>query len=339
MATRAIQIGFLLAGLRDPDTLLPLNAGTVEFYEVGTSTPKNVWTEEAKTNAFTSYTLDANGVAELYGDGNYKIVVKDSTGATEYTFDEVKLEASAFNRRTVSGATETATPDDDLILCDTSSNNMTLNLQTVADFTRPLNIKKISGSNTLTVDPSGAQAIDGDSTIALTEDNESLTIDPDTNATTWRRRGHIATTLLGLLATITQLNYMGKGFRVSRLDIVDATDAAEIKCRMVSIYNGDAVNYVDNIDPGAGETGGFTLVESGDPSVLEIADSIITDSFQGVVAAIVASNTTGTDVAVSQGTGSTFELEFSAVPSGGNLDLSTLVDSGSLAIIVIYLTG
>ena len=207
-ATRAIQIEFLMSGLNDPDTGETLNGGSVEFYSAGTTTPKNVWTEPAKTNAYTSYTLDTNGVIQLYGDGVYKVVVKDSTGEVEYTFDQVKMSAPDFIVRTVTSASVTVTHEDDFIICNTGSNNITLNLEAVATFTRPVTIKKTSANNIATVDPYSSQTIDGSSSETLTANNQTFTLVPDTNAGIWRLSNDTARSLVGLTASVAELNIM-----------------------------------------------------------------------------------------------------------------------------------
>lgn len=188
--TRAIQIETLMDGVRDPDDDQPMNGGTAYFYAAGTSTPKNVWTEKEKTNAYTSYTLGADGSIQLYGDGLYKIVVKDSAGNTEYTWDNVKIQANTFSVSTQNG-TYTATPDDDVLLCN---GTFTVNLQTVDDFEHPVVIKNI-GSGTITVDPNGAETIDGSTTLTITAQNKTLTLYPDTTASTWRR-GYVQSNII-----------------------------------------------------------------------------------------------------------------------------------------------
>jgi hypothetical protein len=209
MATRAQQFDFLLAGVNDPDIPgAPLALGTVKFFEVGTSTAKDVWTESAKTNDYTEYTLDANGVAELYGDGSYKIELYDSGGSLEYTFDEVKCTASTYNRRVVSTSPITVTPDDDIIFINTGSGNITLNLQDIALFSKPVTLKKISASNTATYDAYSTQTIDGDLTGTLTANNDTVTLVPDTDSGQWRKTNHLATGLVGLTATVAELNQL-----------------------------------------------------------------------------------------------------------------------------------
>lgn len=194
MATRARQFGFLLAGLRDKDNSgVPLNGGKVKFFATGTSNAKNVWTEVDKTNAYTEYTLDTNGIAELYGDGNYKVEVYDSSDSLQYTYDVVKVQSGEFLIRTVTSASVSVDADDDAIIGDTGSNSITLNLDPVANFSKPIFIKKDSASNTLTIDPDGSEQVDGDSTYSLTEDGESIMLLPDTSGDRWLKANDRAT--------------------------------------------------------------------------------------------------------------------------------------------------
>lgn len=69
-----------------------LAGGYAHFYEVGGTTPKAIWLDRDKiTAASNPYTLDANGTAQLYGDGLYRIVIKDSAGVTRYDRDNMQF--------------------------------------------------------------------------------------------------------------------------------------------------------------------------------------------------------------------------------------------------------
>lgn len=66
--------------------------GTLEFYETGTSTPKDYYSDaELTVSVSTPYDLDAYGrvTGNVWLDGDYRIIVKDSDGATVYTIDDV----------------------------------------------------------------------------------------------------------------------------------------------------------------------------------------------------------------------------------------------------------
>jgi hypothetical protein len=90
MAT-ATQIELFLGPLIDPTTGGLCSGYTVYFYAAGGTTPKNVWTEPAMTNPFTSYTLDAAGKALLYGVGLYRIVVNNTNAAPVLTLDNIRI--------------------------------------------------------------------------------------------------------------------------------------------------------------------------------------------------------------------------------------------------------
>ena len=86
----AQSIQFLLSQVRTSATSLV--GGQVYFYSAGTTTPQTVWLDRAKTTpAANPYTLDANGTAQLYGDGLYRAVIKDSAGVTRYDRDNLSF--------------------------------------------------------------------------------------------------------------------------------------------------------------------------------------------------------------------------------------------------------
>ncbi len=64
---------------------------TIDFYEAGTSESKDVWRDEGKGNAIQSVTADANGVAEWYADGDYRLVVKKQSGDPIYDWPAYKI--------------------------------------------------------------------------------------------------------------------------------------------------------------------------------------------------------------------------------------------------------
>lgn len=88
MAAKGTIIDFLLNQQRDASTHLA--NGTVSFYAAGTNSFKPVWTDNLKTSeAANPYTLDSRGAAVLYGDGNYKIVLKNVNNVVIATWDNV----------------------------------------------------------------------------------------------------------------------------------------------------------------------------------------------------------------------------------------------------------
>lgn len=85
----AVQVDLLLGGIRDQSGNA-LVAGKVYTYEAGTTTNKTTWTDVDKTTpAANPIILDAYGRAQIYGDGNYKFLIKTSADATLYTWDDL----------------------------------------------------------------------------------------------------------------------------------------------------------------------------------------------------------------------------------------------------------
>lgn len=88
VAYGATQFDFLLAQVRTSTTSLA--GGKVYFYATGTTIPKTVWLDRNQVAiAANPYTLDANGTAQLYGSGLYRVVIKDATGVTKYDRDGI----------------------------------------------------------------------------------------------------------------------------------------------------------------------------------------------------------------------------------------------------------
>lgn len=182
-STRALQFDVLLAGLVDADGV-PLASGTVYFYAAGTSTAKNVYTDKAKTAPYTYITLDTAGRSQVYGDGNYKVLVKDSAGTTYATWDNVYVRAANYYARTVTSSA-TATEDDDFIMCSTNGGAITITLPDISDglISHPLIIKR-NGSNNVVIDGDGAETIDGAATYTISVDKRSVELISD--GTNWQ---------------------------------------------------------------------------------------------------------------------------------------------------------
>lgn len=80
--------------------------------------------------------------------------------------------------------TATATSGTTILLCNTTSNNVTVNLPTAVGNTAVYEIKKISSANSMIIDGFSTETVDGSPTITIVVENESLTLVSD-NAN-WR---------------------------------------------------------------------------------------------------------------------------------------------------------
>jgi hypothetical protein len=173
MSTRAVQITELLTGLVHPTTGAILSSHTAFFYAAGTSTPKNVWTEKEKTNAYTEYDLSAIGNAQLYAEGLYKIVIEVAASGDDgdiiYTWDNLKFEHPNYYVHTITEDHD-QTSEDDYVLVNTTSGQVTISMLAAADWTHPFKFRRTSGSNSVVIDPDGSETIDGDATLTINSD-------------------------------------------------------------------------------------------------------------------------------------------------------------------------
>ena len=88
-AQRAVPLEALISGLTD-STGAPLASGKVYSYAAGTSTPKSLWQDNAQSSAHTNpATLDSQGKLLAFAEGNYKLVIKNSSDVTQYTLDNL----------------------------------------------------------------------------------------------------------------------------------------------------------------------------------------------------------------------------------------------------------
>lgn len=80
MAQTGAVIQFLLAGAKNPNTGADIASGKARFYQPGTLTPQNVYSDDACTAAISQpYTLGAGGEAKLFMLDPVRIIIKDST--------------------------------------------------------------------------------------------------------------------------------------------------------------------------------------------------------------------------------------------------------------------
>jgi len=97
MATKALIFFPALSGLRFDGAALA--SGRLFFFEPGTTTQRQTWANRNKTVVSTTYSeaidetgpfyvrLDANGQAEIFLDGVYDVVIKDSNSVTKATWE------------------------------------------------------------------------------------------------------------------------------------------------------------------------------------------------------------------------------------------------------------
>jgi hypothetical protein len=147
MAT-ARQVSLVASSVFGTDGKI-LASGKVYFYKVGTTTLKDVWVDGNKTTVSANpVILDARGTAEVYGDGEYKVVIKDSSDVAVDEFDNFQFEPVNTTEATLGIDASTYGSDGAAIasaISAASSANKTVFLKTqtwnvTADLTIPTNI-------------------------------------------------------------------------------------------------------------------------------------------------------------------------------------------------------
>jgi len=359
VATRAQQFEIFASGALYNGAVL--SSGYAKFYAAGTTNTKNAYDDKDKGTSCTKKALDAQGRAEVYGDGTYKIELyegdPDSGGTLRDTIDNYKCTAVVGNTVTVTDD-YSADRDDAVVLVDTTSKSITISLDDVNNFDNPITIKKIHASNTVTIDPYSTQTVDGSATISMTENNDTRVLDPDTSADVWRRGdflGGVTSTVAelnildGVTATYSEINSAADGIsgktlsadstagrvlRMLRLYIDDA--AANCNVEGVQIFNGDVIAAEGPLAKDASTTS-FSLNAAG--TELTVKAAALTGDCVGCIGVIDK---------IDDGAGSAYTVY--TTPSSGAIkvyifdtngdavDITSMVDTGDIGISLIYIT-
>lgn len=127
----------------------------------------------------------------------------------------------------------------------------------------------------------------------------------------------------------------GRVLRRIYFKIDNGTNAATLKCTVVAKWNGDAIAETDNIAKDA-SVGNFSLNAAGTVLTIEAAGL----SGNVVMAhGTVRYNGTATDLTIfADASGNDITIALRNSTTGATLDLTTLVDTGSIAINILYLT-
>lgn len=128
----------------------------------------------------------------------------------------------------------------------------------------------------------------------------------------------------------------GRVVRSSKLVIDNGTNASTLKCTLTSNFNGDAIAETDNIAKDA-TTGNYTLDSDGYVLLIEAAG--LTGNAVKVLNVSILSNASGTaltcDFTV---TSSDISLHFKNATDATSQDLTSLVDTGAISVMITYIT-
>jgi len=167
---------------RDPDDDTPLVGGLVYTYMAGTTTPKLTWADYAQTSARTNpIVLEADGGADLFGSGAYKIIVRRPDNTLVHEIDNVVIgnegNGNAINNGEVIYTTDhmVTSADDGLTLIANRPTAITFALDNAVTLgpNFAVIIKNI-GLGTLTLDPSLTDLIDGAATKVMQSGSSAI---------------------------------------------------------------------------------------------------------------------------------------------------------------------
>ena len=164
----------------DEDGLLVQNSGGfVSFFEAGTTTPQDTYSDPDLTTPVVNANpieLDADGRSPTpiyFAPASYKVVVKDSDSVTLYTYDNVSDPAYTFysllanqlcegSRGVVSGY-EITVDDNTVTVDEPVTDPAIINLQPAADRGQILVIQNV-GATDVDITPNGSETINVEAT-------------------------------------------------------------------------------------------------------------------------------------------------------------------------------
>lgn len=225
----------------------PIAGAKLNFYITGTSTPKDTYSDSAKTipNANPVVADAAGRFGDIFMDTDaaYKIVYTDASDVTIQTFDpfspvradqviETPVVAKSAN------FTILTSQKGSLFEVDASSASVSATLPTVADAGNnfEVTIKKVdSSSNAVTVDGNGSETIDGSTTQTLSNQYDAITVVSD--GTEW----HVKSENDASESAPLPLNYITDlQVQINAVDSDHDIDASTGECR----DSADGVNIV-----------------------------------------------------------------------------------------------
>ncbi len=190
----------------------PINAGRLFFYEAGTTTKKDTYTTSVGdvANANPVVADSAGRFGPIFGgSGAYKVTFCDAgnddpPSASIWSVDNVGVLSTtpAVLSKTASYAVLTTDGDDILVLVDATGGAVTITLYTaVGNGGKVVAVRKTDSSvNAVTIDPFGSQTIDGETTLELSGQYDTVSLKCD--GTNWAAITTVPTLTQPTLAAI-----------------------------------------------------------------------------------------------------------------------------------------
>ena len=158
-----------------------------------------------------------------------------------------------------------------------------------------------------------------------------------TNATGLPATGVVGTAAV-IANTIKGDGTAGRVLRQLRVVLEDGTEASHIKASTENWWNGDANNPQDNIGKDGVNTGVWNLDATG--SKLQLLDSGISGTLIAILSVDVVLNYTATAFRVNYQVSSTnMYLDFRDTITSTARDLTLLLDTGKIVIVITYVTS
>lgn len=164
----AKSIDFLFNQMRN--AVGDLAAGTATFYYPTTTTYKKIYLDRSMgSEASNPYTLSADATAELFGNGLYRIIFKDSSGTIIYDYDNVDItDVTTYLASSIIYIAGSLTTPVDLV----GKTQVTV-------------IKSDSSATTVVISDSSGKTIMGMSQYELSVEKESVNLILPTDTTDW----------------------------------------------------------------------------------------------------------------------------------------------------------
>ena len=169
----------------------PISGAKLYFYETGTSTPQDTYSDDALSSANTNPVIadSAGRFGDIFLTGaDYKVTLTDASDVTIWTADPVRSPAELSTVVLTKTTTYTVSVDDEgkLISGDATSGGFTITLPVAATAGNGFEVtimKTDSSSNVVTVDGNGSETINGNSDASLSEQYAATVF--RTDGTTW----------------------------------------------------------------------------------------------------------------------------------------------------------
>lgn len=161
-----------------------ISSASIDIFKILSNKNVSVSGSLTVTGSVLGTSFSGSFVGTFTGTGSFAVSSSNAVSASYALTASYALNAEGGGGLTVQTTTsatynETATSGNKLVLLNTTSNNITVNLPTAVGNTATIRFKKIGIPNVVTIDANGTETIDGHQTALLLRVYESITIMSD----------------------------------------------------------------------------------------------------------------------------------------------------------------